>query len=924
MRILTLILTCFLLSFSMRAENTSLHSVRFNSLDTEGQISKYVKYLYQDSEGFIWIAANEVLARYDGQSIVSYPAERFIYDIIETDDRHLLVAADGRLESFDKTTGSFSVLEDDIFVSSLVMDGDGNVWAGGSGGLFRNGADEDHFMKVDLGLDDELPNGIIDLIEGPDGNIWMTTWQNGLYVYDPERRATKVFLDGDLQYSYILHKDSSGTVWVGTWGAGLLKLAPDFMVSASYERFSADQTDPNALLDDVIYVIADHGELLMVGGQKGLTLHDMTAGTFRSYVADTEEGSLPYNQVNSILVTRNSNIYLGLYGGGICSVITDTLPYSLDYLPDVKSRFSTNTVNSLCAGRDGHLWMGVQDHGFISYDPVSGSTRKYNEYDAFEDILSISSAFTIVQRRLTGEYCFGTYSEGLWVYDSFSESVKVYSAGNSSLKENNIISLENDNDGNLWIGTSTGAYILDSRDNLIAVKELSGDEGFPEDHVNDITVSDDGKVYLAMYGYGIIEVDLPSGSYVIYKSEGNGEVNFQTIYTDSRGNLWAGASDRGLYLLNRETGALVDMNFVEELKTESVLNLLEDHSGQMWMTTSDDIVSFVAEPDGKAVRVIGYVADLDVDFSRNVALKLSDEILFGTAQGLLRFSLNAPDRRTGCDHAVVIDDLQINGVSYKKLDLVDGDINYVESIQVSEGDNIEVKYTILDYEHYFSPIYGCSYDAVAFNTLNQSVTFKAVNSQTTLCLTADVASEAKVLTFITAADEENGHLLWIGAVILLMMLAVAVVLVMRKRSKAGTKPDVNDSIIFEISSANITSADKDLLDKTMEVIYRHIGDSEFKQADFIKEMGISRTQLSDKLKELTGYTPVNLMYEVRLKTAYTTIMSAEGKLRVSDVAYSVGFNDAKYFSTCFRKKYGMTPKELMQQRLETLNPDKTV
>ena len=59
-------------------------------------------------------------------------------------------------------------------------------------------------------------------------------------------------------------------------------------------------------------------------------------------------------------------------------------------------------------------------------------------------------------------------------------------------------------------------------------------------------------------------------------------------------------------------------------------------------------------------------------------------------------------------------------------------------------------------------------------------------------------------------------------------------------------------------------------------------------------------------------------------------MSAQDKLRISDVAYSVGFNDAKYFSTCFRKKYGMTPKELMQQRLDSLNPaapdntDKTV
>ena len=48
-------------------------------------------------------------------------------------------------------------------------------------------------------------------------------------------------------------------------------------------------------------------------------------------------------------------------------------------------------------------------------------------------------------------------------------------------------------------------------------------------------------------------------------------------------------------------------------------------------------------------------------------------------------------------------------------------------------------------------------------------------------------------------------------------------------------------------------------------------------------------------------------------------MESDGKLRVSDIAYSVGFNDAKYFSTCFRKRYGLTPKELIKQRLENIS-----
>lgn len=43
------------------------------------------------------------------------------------------------------------------------------------------------------------------------------------------------------------------------------------------------------------------------------------------------------------------------------------------------------------------------------------------------------------------------------------------------------------------------------------------------------------------------------------------------------------------------------------------------------------------------------------------------------------------------------------------------------------------------------------------------------------------------------------------------------------------------------------------------------------------------------------------------------MMDEQGKIRISDLAFAVGFNDSKYFSTCFKKKYGMTPKEYIEQ-----------
>ena len=72
--------------------------------------------------------------------------------------------------------------------------------------------------------------------------------------------------------------------------------------------------------------------------------------------------------------------------------------------------------------------MGVADNAFVLFDSSDGSVTRYNEIAGFEDLTSISAAFSIRKRSVTGEICFGTYSEGLWVYDPNSGKVKVFSA----------------------------------------------------------------------------------------------------------------------------------------------------------------------------------------------------------------------------------------------------------------------------------------------------------------------------------------------------------------------------------------------------------------------------------------------------------------------------------------------------------------
>jgi signal transduction histidine kinase/ligand-binding sensor domain-containing protein/DNA-binding response OmpR family regulator len=79
------------------------------------------------------------------------------------------------------------------------------------------------------------------------------------------------------------------------------------------------------------------------------------------------------------------------------------------------------------------------------------------------------------------------------------------------------------------------------------------------------------------------------------------------------------------------------------------------------------------------------------------------------------------------------------------------------------------------------------------------------------------------------------------------------------------------------------------------------------------EVGMSRTVFFNKLKSLTGYSPVEFVREVRFERAAEYIRDTQ--LTVSEISYKVGIDDPRYFSRCFKQKFGATPSEYRHQHL---------
>ena len=107
------------------------------------------------------------------------------------------------------------------------------------------------------------------------------------------------------------------------------------------------------------------------------------------------------------------------------------------------------------------------------------------------------------------------------------------------------------------------------------------------------------------------------------------------------------------------------------------------------------------------------------------------------------------------------------------------------------------------------------------------------------------------------------------------------------------------------------SADQEFLKRALDCVYKHLDDADYDRDAFASDMGASASTLYNKLRSVTGMNVSGFIRDIRMKEA-KRIALQQPDLRVSDLAYKVGFHDPKYFSTCFKKTYGVQPSEFLE------------
>ena len=111
----------------------------------------------------------------------------------------------------------------------------------------------------------------------------------------------------------------------------------------------------------------------------------------------------------------------------------------------------------------------------------------------------------------------------------------------------------------------------------------------------------------------------------------------------------------------------------------------------------------------------------------------------------------------------------------------------------------------------------------------------------------------------------------------------------------------------KVEKVEVKGYDEELMERIMKVVNENLSDSDFNVEKMCDEVGVSRTQLHRKLKEMTGVPTSEFLRNIRLNEAARLIR--EHKINITQVSYMVGFANNSHFSTAFKKYFGMSPSE---------------
>jgi signal transduction histidine kinase/ligand-binding sensor domain-containing protein/CheY-like chemotaxis protein len=583
----------------------------------------------QDSQGFVWLATEDGLVRYDGHELVRYarlPTGRgglsgnYIFQMLEDAHHDLWIAVkDGGVVRWHRDTNSFTVIRHSDTdpqslasdaVRALVLDADGRIWIGTSDAgidvLEPASGRIQHLRHAASSPDSLGSDRILTLALDRNGTLWAGTKQ-GLDRLSPQQRIFTHIRHqpgdpGSLSGNEIsrIVEDRDGSLWVGTFDGGLNHLDPDGRVVKSLHH---NPQDPDSLADDdVRAVLVDPSGRLWVGTAEGLDLLDRTSNRFSHYRHDSADAeSLRDSFIMSLYTDSTGLMWIGTRAAGV----SRWNPRSWELGGYRPAWLRDKLVTAFADGPGKEVWVGTLGGGLLLFDPDTGKAASLD--------------------TVTGH--------------------------SNSAGDSRVMSLRRDRGGNLWIGTMTeGVKKLGADGRLQSIPVQPGDpRSLSAAGIMTIFETHTGELWIGTHGGGVNVLD-PSTGLVRQLPFGAGAISaasVSAIAEDRTGNLWIGTDGGGLDLL-RADGTLVkvfrhDPDNPGTLSANTVYALEIDAQDRVWVGTDGGglarVVGSAAAPGAIRFETVSREHGLSSDTIYGVVADGSHIWLSGTA-GLMRYEPN--------------------------------------------------------------------------------------------------------------------------------------------------------------------------------------------------------------------------------------------------------------------------------------------
>jgi signal transduction histidine kinase/DNA-binding response OmpR family regulator/streptogramin lyase len=614
----------------------------------------------QDHEGFLWIATQEGLNRYDGKEFRIY-SKKFI-DI--TQETHLQlgkVFADSKNriwiipdtsipELLDKKENTFYPVAGVEAASCIHEDANGNIWTGSFLGQL-------HKWNENTGSFEMIwndPSREIKDLDSFDNQTLLITFKDGLAALDIETAVISHFdLPSDQIYYSCSKADPKGNIWVGSLNNGIWFIPSGEKVAVPVERIfktAGLQLDKKMVLD---ITIDSRENVWFATYGMGAVVFNWNDKQFKGYQYSKQNPlSIHYNDILCIFEDYTRTLWFGTDGAGLSFYDAYLEKFNYFLNQQVPENINIDVVRALFVDENENVWIGTSGKGLTEYNPLENTWKTYisREYDP--QTIASNRVMSLMGDG-NGKLWMGYQEGGLSILDLRTKIFTHYDTRSKTpLPANTVWKILQDTKGRFWLATRADGLIqFDPKSGVVDQFMYNpGDpESLPGNNIRTIEEDKNGEFWIGTETDGIAKFDPVSGKFTSWKHDPDNinsisSNSIKSLYPGKNNILWIGTNGAGLNALSIATGEVLRITTKDGLANDVIYGILPDDEENLWLSSNKGISKLsVLSYDSLSWSITNFTNydGLASEFNTGAYYKHTDgSLYFGSLEGFYWFQPN--------------------------------------------------------------------------------------------------------------------------------------------------------------------------------------------------------------------------------------------------------------------------------------------